>query len=241
MCGRIALYTPPRALARLLDAALAAGLDPEAAAPSWNVGPTRTLFGVTGDPGARVLDEYRWGLVPWWSKDPSGAAKAFNARAETAATKPSFRDAYKSQRVLLPVDGFFEWDQRTSTKVPHFFTRADGGPIVLAGLYDRWRDRSAVGTLPLVTCTVLTTTPGPDIDGIHNRMPVVLEPAAFDLWLTARDDELDAIQALCAPSRAGTLVHHPVSSRVGNIANDDPGLIAEQQPDSGLFDQLGQQ
>jgi putative SOS response-associated peptidase YedK len=225
MCGRIALYTPPRALARLLDAALAAGLDAEAT-PSWNLGPTRTLFGVADDHGSRVLDAYRWGLVPWWAKDPGGSNTTFNARAETVATKPSFRDAFKSQRLLIPVDGFFEWDRRGASKVPHFFTRAGGGPVVLAGLFDRWRDPSTPGSPPLVTCTVLTTTPGPDIDGIHNRMPVVIEPDAYDLWLTASDDELDAVQALCAPSAAGTLVHHPVDARVGNVRNDGPELIA---------------
>jgi putative SOS response-associated peptidase YedK len=225
MCGRIALYTPPRALARLLDAAIAAGVDLEAP-PSWNVGPTRTLFGVADVQGARVLDEYRWGLVPWWSKDPSGATKTFNARAETASTRPSFRDAFRSQRLLVPIDGFFEWDRRGEAKVPHFFTRADGGPVVLAGLYDRWRDRRVAGAAPLVTCTVLTTTPGPDVYGIHNRMPVVLEPDTFDLWLTAGDDELDAVLSLCAPAQAGTLVHHPVDTRVGNVANDGPELIA---------------
>jgi putative SOS response-associated peptidase YedK len=225
MCGRIALYTPPRALARLLDAALAAGLDPEATPPSWNVAPTRTLFGVAETRGSRVLDEYRWGLVPWWAKDPGAASKTFNARAETVATRPSFRDAFRRQRLLIPVDGFFEWDRREATRVPHFFTRADGGPVVLAGLYDRWRDPGEPGAPPLVTCTVLTTTPGNDVDGIHDRMPVVLEPDAFDLWLTARDDELDAVQALCVPAIAGTLVHHLVDARVGNVRNDGPELI----------------
>ena len=225
MCGRIALYTPPRALARLLDAAIAAGIDPEGT-PSWNVAPTRTLFGVADVRGSRVLDEYRWGLVPWWSKDPAGGAKTFNARAETAADRPSFRDAFRSQRLLLPVDGFFEWDRRGAQKVPHFFTRADGGPVVLAGLYDRWRDPRAPDAAPLVTCTVLTTTPGTDIDGIHDRMPVVVEPAAYDLWLTAGGDELDAVQGLCVPAAAGTLVHHPVDPKVGNVANDSPELIA---------------
>jgi len=226
MCGRIALYTPPRALARLLDAALAAGLDPDAAEPSWNVGPTRTLFGVAMKGGARVLDEYRWGLVPWWSKDPGSATKTFNARAETVTTRPTFRDAFKSHRLLVPVDGFFEWDRRGGTKVPHFFTRADGGPVVLAGLFDRWRDPGAPDSPPLVTCTVLTTSPGPDVDGIHNRMPVVIETDAFDLWLTARADELDAVQALLQPAPAGTLVHHPVDAKVGNVRNDGPELIA---------------
>jgi len=225
MCGRIALYTPPQRLARLLDAALAAGIDPEGR-PSWNVGPQRTLFGVADDGGGRELDRYRWGLVPSWAKDPSISSRMFNARSETVASKPSFRSAFKRQRCLVPVDGFFEWDRRGEAKVPHYFTRLDGSPIVLAGLYEHWRDPAGGDDAPVLrTCTVLTTTPGPDMDAIHDRMPVILEASAFDLWLTARDDEREAIQALCAPAAAGTLAHHPVDSRVGNVRNDGPELI----------------
>lgn len=241
MCGRIALYTPPARLARLLDAAVAAGLDADVA-PSWNLGPQRTLFGVAEDHGGRVLDEYRWGLVPWWAKDPSMSNRTFNARAETMATKPAFRDAFERHRVLLPVDGFYEWDRRGGSRVPHFFTRADGDVLVFAGLYDRWRDPSGPRDAPrLKTCTVVTTTPGPDLDGIHDRMPVVLERGGFDLWLTGSDDELDALSSLCVPAARGTLVHHPVDGRVGNVLNDGPELIAAVAAASTLFDQPGEQ
>lgn len=223
MCGRIALYTPPQRLARLLEAALAVGLDP-ATPPSWNVGPQATLFGVAQTREGRVLDAYRWGLVPYWSKDASGATKMFNARAETVATKPAFRTAFRRHRILVPVDGFYEWDRRGAAKVPHFFTRTDGAPLVLAGLSERWHDPDG-GEEVLQTCTVLTTTPSDDVDGIHNRMPVVLDTNVYDLWLTAREDELEAIQALCVPAPAGTLVHHPVDAKVGNVRNDSPELI----------------
>jgi putative SOS response-associated peptidase YedK len=225
MCGRIALFTPPGRLARLLDATLAAGLDPEGR-PSWNIGPQRQLFGVSEQGALRVLDRYRWGLVPSWSKDPSIGNKMFNARSETVATKPSFRSAFKRQRLLIPVDGFYEWDRRGGAKVPHFFTRTDGSPIVLAGLYERWHDPEAAPDAPsLQTCTVLTTTPGDDIDGIHDRMPVILERDSFELWLTAADDEREALESLCRPTPRGTLVHHVVDSRVGNVRNDGPELI----------------
>ncbi|HEY8081292.1 MAG TPA: SOS response-associated peptidase [Acidimicrobiales bacterium] len=226
MCGRIALYTPPQRLARLLEAAVAVGLDPEDL-PSWNVGPQRTLFGVSQRSSGRVLDGYRWGLVPWWAKDTTGSNRLFNARAETVATKPSFRDAFERHRLLVPVDGFYEWDRRGAAKVPHLFTRADEGLLVLAGLSERWRDPAGPPDAPVLrTCTILTTTPSADVDGIHDRMPVVLDPAAYDLWLTARDDELDAVTALCAPAPAGTLVHHAVDAKVGNVRNDGPELIA---------------
>lgn len=224
MCGRIALYTPPQRLARLVEATLAAGLDTEGR-PSWNVGPQRTLFGVADDGTGRVLDTYRWGLIPSWAKDPSVSNRMFNARAETVATKPSFRSAFRRRRLLVPVDGFFEWDRRGPTKVPHYFTRADGGVLVLAGIHEEWHDPAAADAPARRTCAVLTTQAGDDIDGIHDRMPVVIEPDAYDVWLTATDDELAALEALCVPARAGTLVHHPVDVRVGSVRNDGPELI----------------
>lgn len=241
MCGRIALYTPPARLARLLDAALAAGVETDAV-PSWNVTPQRTLFGVTEGRDGRLLDAYTWGLVPWWAKDASVSTRTFNARAETMATKPAFRDAFERHRLVLPVDGFYEWDRRAGTREAHFFTRADGDVLVLAGLFDRWRDPGDPPESPRrQTCTVVTTTPGPDLDGIHDRMPVVLERDQFELWMAGADDELDAVRDLCGPPPRGTLVHHRVDGRVGNVRNDDPGLIAAAAANSTLFDQLGEQ
>lgn len=229
MCGRIALYSPPARLARLLEAAMAAGLEaalgPEDG-PSWNVGPQRTLFGVADRGRGRVLGAFTWGLVPYWATDPSVGNRSFNARAETIDTRPAFRDAFRRHRLLVPVDGFYEWDHRGGGKVPNFFTRADGDVVTFAGLYDRWRDPRLPEDAPWRrTCTIVTTTPGPDIDGIHDRMPVVLEQEHFDLWLRGTDDELDAVKALCRPSPAGTLVHHVVDARVGNVRNDGPELI----------------
>lgn len=235
MCGRIALYTPPQRLARLLEAALAAGVDTDAV-PSWNLAPTRTLFGVADRGEGRVLDAYRWGLVPSWAKDPSSVTATFNARAESVSTKPAFRAAFERRRLLVPVDGFYEWDRRGPAKVPHYFTRADEGPIVLAGLSEFWRDRA--GGPWLASCTVITTSDGPDMDGIHDRMPVVLDREAHELWLTAREDELDAVRALCRPASAGTLVHHPVGPRVGNVREDDASLILEAPPSEAQQAQL---
>jgi putative SOS response-associated peptidase YedK len=241
MCGRIALYTPPARLARLLEAAIAAGVE-TTSEPSWNVSPQRTLFGVADRGDGRVLDGYTWGLVPWFAKDAAASNRMFNARAETMASRSAFRGAFERQRLLVPVDGFFEWDRRGGSRDPHFFTRSDGDVLVLAGLYERWRDPAGPPDAPRrTTCTVVTTTPGPDLDGIHDRMPVVLERDGFDLWLTGADDELDAVQGLCAPASRGTLVHHLVGSRVGNVRNDGPELIAAVAANSTLFDQLGEQ
>ena len=126
MCGRVALFTPPVRLARLLDAALAAGFDPDVV-PSWNLGPQRTLFAVAERHEERLMDSYQWGLIPSWSKDPKIGNRLFNARGETIIEKPSFRTAFAKRPCVIPVDGFYEWDHRDGhQKQPHFFTRADG-------------------------------------------------------------------------------------------------------------------
>jgi len=233
MCGRIALFTPPARMARLLDATLAAGCDPEGH-PSWNIGPTQRIDGVRAIEGDRILDRYRWGLIPSWAKDASIATRTFNARSETAASKPSFRSAYKVRRLLVPIDGFYEWDRRATPKPqPHYFSRTDGQPMVLAGLWESWHDPAATDdAAPLTTATILTTVSGDDIDGIHDRMPVVLEPETFDLWLSDDADETEAIATLLRPAETGTLIHHAVGRQVGNVRNDGPELVELATPDT---------
>ncbi len=226
MCGRIALFTPPVRLARLLDAALAAGVEPEGR-PSWNIGPQRRLFGVALESGERVLDRYRWGLLPSWAKDPSLANRLFNARAETVAEKPSFRSAFARRTCAIPVDGFYEWDHRPGrARQPHYFHRSDGAPMVLAGLYEFWRDPTLPADAePLRTATVITTEPSADMDGLHDRMPVVLELDEVATWLDVEVHDGAERHGLLHPAAPGTLVHYGVSSAVGSVRNDGPELI----------------
>jgi putative SOS response-associated peptidase YedK len=233
MCGRVALFTPPARLARLLDAALAAGLEPEGH-PSWNVGPQRRLFAVTEGDAGRVLDRYRWGLVPSWSKDPLIGNRLFNARGETVAQKPSFRSAFAKRPCVIPVDGFYEWDHRPGhPKQPNYFSRADGQPMLFAGLYEHWRshdDPSDGGTI--ATCTVITTTPSVDLDEIHDRMPVVLSIDDVETWLDVREHGPEERLSLLRPAPSGTLAHHAVDSAVGSVRNDGPEMIAPVEPTS---------
>lgn len=231
MCGRVALFTPPIRLARLLDAALAAGIEPDGN-PSWNVGPQRRLFAAADIEGARVLDRYRWGLLPSWAKDPKIAHRLFNARGETVAEKPSFRSAYAKRTCVIPVDGFYEWDHRPGRgRQPHFFTRVDGDPLLFAGLYEFWRDpagpRDAESTR---TCTIITTTPSDDLDGLHDRMPVVLERGDVETWLDVTDHGPDERAHLLGPAPVGTLTHVGVGTAVGSVKNDGPELIAPSEP-----------
>jgi putative SOS response-associated peptidase YedK len=231
VCGRIALYSPPIRFARLLNATLAAGLEEEAH-PSWNVGPQRRLFGVTEHEGERILDRYRWGLLPSWAKDPSISHRLFNARGETVAEKPSFRAAFKKRPCIIPVDGFYEWDHRLGReKQPHFFTRRDEEPLLLAGLYEYWHDPATPEDAPWVqTCTVITTTPNEDLDEIHDRMPVVIEIADVAEWLDPGESGPAQRMHLMSPAPVGTLQHHGVNPAVGSVRNDGPELIEPVEP-----------
>ena len=233
MCGRVALFTPPVRLARLLDAALAAGLNPDGD-PSWNVGPQRRLFAVTERDEGRVLDRYRWGLVPSWSKDRAIGNRLFNARGETVAEKPSFRSAFAKRPCVIPVDGFYEWDHRAGhNKQPNFFTRTDGEPLLFAGLYEFWRDPGdPEDAAPLATCTIITTTPSDDLDEIHDRMPVILEHGDVETWLNVHDHGCDERVGLLRAAPTGTLSHYGVDSAIGSVKNDGPELIAPAAPTS---------
>jgi putative SOS response-associated peptidase YedK len=244
MCGRISLYSEPDYLARVFDAQLGLDIDPDAR-PSWNVPPTRSILAVADVPDAaaivdgggsptsfhRELGRYRWGLVPSWAKDPSVGSRMFNARAETVATKPSFRSALAARRLVVVADGFYEWKSGTgSPKRPYYFTRVDGRPLALAGLWEQWWGGPGVcagvdtDPPPLRTCTVITTEAGPDMGDIHHRMPVVLEDDVLDEWLDPANRDKSEVESLLAPSPGGTLVSRPVGRSVGNVRNDGPDL-----------------
>ncbi len=217
MCGRIAQSEPSRYAQRLK-----ALVDPELDwHPSWNIGPTAPVLGVRERHGERVLSEFLWGLLPGWSDDPKSAARAFNARVESVATKPMFRRAFERRRLLVPVDGFYEWAAvpGSSRKQPYFFVRADGSPVVLAGLWEYW----ARGEDHRRTATVLTSKAGPDMP-VHDRQPVVLEPEEWERWLDPELDDGEVLRTLLEP-RGGVLVHHPVTMDVGSVQNDGPYLV----------------
>ena len=161
------------------------------------------------------------GLLPAWADDPKIAARCFNARAESVATKPMFRSAFRRRRLLVPVDGFYEWAHIAgrTRKQPYFFHRADGEPVVLAGLWERWaRDGEE-----RLSATVITCPAGPDMP-VHDRQPVVLERDTWELWLDPDHDDRAVLDPLLRPS-SGVLVHHAVSPDVGSVRNDGPELV----------------
>lgn len=245
MCGRFALFTPPARLAHLFEAELERGLS--SVDPSYNVAPTDSVLGVRlvdDDKGEhRELGGYRWGLILSGAKSSAGASRLINARAETIGNRPSFRSAYEHRRLVVPADGFYEWRKVPGKgRQPHFFRRADGEPISFAGLWEEWHgplpqghEDEDSGTV-IRSCTIVTTTAGQDMDGIHDRMPVVLQPDMLERWLDPGFDRR-ALDALLRPVPRGTLVHHRVDPKVGNVRVNGPDLIAEFRPRSGAAEE----
>ena len=231
MCGRYALARPASDLVRLFDAVEGPGLL-ESYQPSFNIGPTRHVAGlVTAASGARLLEAYRWGLVPSGAVELSTGNRLFNARAETLEERPVFAGLLERRRVAVVADGFYEWTPGPGDRRPrpYYFRRPDGEPLFFAGLWDAWHPpaRSAdVASGPLLSCTIITTAAGEDMAGIHDRMPAILPPDCLEGWLQPRPlSRLDR-ESLLRPAPAGTLVHHPVDPRVGDVREDDAGLVA---------------
>ena len=235
MCGRVSQYEQPERVARLLEVqSLAASL--ENWGPRWNIGPQSPMLAVRVVDDVRELGSLRWGLVPSWAKDPKMALRTFNARAESVATKPTFRTAFRKRRAILPIDSFFEWQARPGSKrkQPYCFRRLDGMPIALAGLWEEWW--GAGGEVELLTCTVVTTSAGPDMAGIHDRQPVILEPDTFDLWLDPSVQDVEQLTGLLVPGE-GVLERFPVSPDVGSVRNDGPQLVEPIEPASPVGEQ----
>jgi putative SOS response-associated peptidase YedK len=221
MCGRFVQAQTPDVYARFF------GAEPvvtEALAPSYNVAPTDQVYAVAEHDGARLLGTFRWGLLPFWAKDRKMAARNINARVETAAEKPAFRASFKARRCLIPADGFYEWERKEKGgKLPHFIHGRDGGLIAFAGLWARWRDPETEERV--TTCTILTGSPDDLVKPIHDRMPVMLPPDAWDVWLDRNNTDVSELEALLASRSAVDLAEHAVSTLVNKVANNLPECI----------------
>jgi len=201
--------------------------------PRYNIAPTQPVPVIRQHPKepVRQISTMRWGLVPSWAKDTSGAARMINARSETAATKPAFRDPLKFRRCLIPADGFYEWKRSGTSKQPFCFEVGDGGLFAFAGLWERWRDPSGQW---VKSCSILTTSPNAVTSAIHDRMPVILNPDSYDLWLDPGMRDGMVASELLKPCDARLMRCYPVSSRVNHVTNDDeecsrPVEVAEGQ------------
>lgn len=249
MCGRYVATTPPNQLA--IEFGADQVVEPGQFAADYNVAPTAQVPAVLVRKDERLVRRLRWGLVPFWAKDPSVGARMINARVETVGEKPAFRQAFAKRRCLLPADGYYEWETRQITdqgasgpsgsgkaaggktragksyKQPFFIHSPEGETLALAGLYELWRDPGRERDDPeawLWSATVLTTTATDKLGRIHDRCPLLVPPAARDRWLTAEDLDPDDPAALLVPATSG-LRADPVSTEVNSVRNTGPNLI----------------
>jgi putative SOS response-associated peptidase YedK len=238
MCGRYTLLAEANQLAEEFQVGNVVALEPRYnIAPTQNV-PVVRLVGIAAPSsmavvrkaetgGARRLDILRWGLIPSWAKDAKFGYRTINARAETVATQPAFRDAFRKRRCIVPANGFFEWQKSMASgkevKQPYYIRRRDGRPMGLAGLWDHWEGPD--GTI-IESFTIITTEANELVLTLHTRMPVILHPEDYDAWLDP-GTETEQLQSLLAPCPPEWLIATPVSKQVNNTRNDDPGCIDE--------------
>lgn len=214
MCGRFAFYSPSEAAAALFG--VSASIDIE---PRYNIAPTQFIAAIRDDENKqRELVMLRWGLVPFWAKDPSIGHRMINARAETVAEKPAYRAAYRHRRCVVLADGFYEWHREGDIKTPYFISLASGEPFALAGLWENWADRESGESLQ--TTTLITTEANDFMKPLHHRMPVVLESNPAGEWLAGTNDLLDDVAAITPALQAW-----PVDRRVNNARNEGADLI----------------
>ena len=226
MCGRFTLSTPASRISQLFrDFPLdLAGRD---FGKSYNIAPTQSVWAVgSGFPAAEsaiTAHQLHWGLVPSWARDRNSAAKLINARGESVATKPSFRSAFKKRRCLVPADGFFEWKKVGSGKQPYYIQMDAGEPFCFAGIWESWSGDADAA--PLLTCSLITTAANSAMSPLHHRMPVILQPADFPLWLDPETQQPELLEPLLAPQEDLKLLATPVSTLVNKPANNSPACI----------------
>jgi len=214
MCGRFAFYSPGEAAAALFGATAPADIEPR-----YNIAPTQYVAAIrNGANEQREVVMLRWGLVPTWAKDPSIGNRMINARAETVAEKPSYRNAFKHRRCLVLADGFYEWRREGDAKTPYFISLASGEPFALAALWEQWTDKQSGESLQ--TTTLITTEANDFMAPLHHRMPVILEAGTATDWLAGSRDLLDDVAAITPPLQAW-----PVDRRVNNARNQGEELV----------------
>ena len=219
MCGRFTLRTPAADLAEEFEVDERPNL-----AARYNIAPSQDILVVRAarEGGGREFAMPRWGLVPAWAKDPALGGRMINARAETLADTPSFREAYRARRCLVVADGFYEWQKAPDgAKLPHHIRLGDSAPFAIAGLWETWRGPDGES---LETCALITTEANQDLAPIHHRMPAILPSQAYDAWLDVRSQPP---ASLLRPYPLGELTAHPVGPRVNSARHDDAACLEE--------------
>jgi putative SOS response-associated peptidase YedK len=217
MCGRFVITSPPEALRKIFGYEEQPNFPPR-----HNIAPTQPIPVVILDNGARHFRLMRWGFVPAWVKDPRNFTLLINARAETVREKPAFKNAIRRRRVLVPADGYYEWQQTDGKKRPFFIHRRDGAPLGFAAVAETWAGPNGE---EVDTVAIVTTAASADLASLHHRMPVTIAPADFERWLDCGAHEANEVMNLLGSPEEGIFVWHEVSRRVNSVANDDAQLV----------------
>jgi putative SOS response-associated peptidase YedK len=231
MCGRFVSASPPSEIADYfgVDAVAEQLLD-----PNWNVAPTNDVYVVYTDGGLRRLDPLQWGFVPSWAKDLSVGNRMINARAETVASKNAFKSSFLKRRCIIPADGFYEWKAvpGQKRKQPYFIHRPDGEPFAFGGLWTQWHGKDASGEdITVRSVTIITGQPNEKMAEIHDRMPLILPPSAWDSWLDPGLNDPEQLGSFLVPAPKELIRFHPVSTEVNNVRNRGEHLVDETEPE----------
>ena len=217
MCGRFVITSPPAALRQIFGY-----LEQPNFPPRHNIAPTQPVPVVILENGVRHFQLMRWGLLPAWVKDPGKFALLINARAETAAEKPAFKNALRRRRCLIPADGYYEWQDSSGRKRPFFIHRRDGQPVGFAALAETWMGPNGE---EMDTVAIVTAPASRDLAALHHRVPVTIAPDEFERWLDGRANNADEVMALLTGPAVGEFAWHEISTRVNRVANDDAQLL----------------
>ena len=224
MCGRFAQRSNPKSLAREFKVAEVPNVEAR-----YNIAPTQDILGVVESADEREMKFFKWGLIPSWAKDAAMGARLINARSETVEEKPAFREAFKKRRCIIPADGFYEWQRTGGRKQPFFFHLRDDRPFGFAGLWDKWKSQEGK---VIESCTILTTGSNEVLMPIHDRMPVILNPEDYDLWLDEDVRKSDLRQELLRPFPASEMNAYPVSTLVNNTRSQGAELVQQIEVNS---------
>lgn len=216
----------------LAERFLVAEVKAEDQGPRFNVAPTDQVLAVATSGGTRRLGTLSWGLVPGWATSLAPGKRMINLRSETLAERPGFRRILQQRRCIVPADGFYEWHKAGAgrPKQPYLIRARDRAPLAMAGLWDVWADRHDPAADRLRTCTVLTTAPNEAVAALHDRMPVLLPPAVWDVWLDPSVTDVDELTSMLRPCAGGLLDVSAVGPAVNSVRNDGPELIEPVEP-----------
>jgi putative SOS response-associated peptidase YedK len=222
MCGRFAQFSPLKILLQKFK------IDSVSCdfTPSYNVAPTQEVLAIVKQKNKNHLEKQHWGLAPFWAKDISIGFRMINARIETVAIKPAFRDAFKKQRSLVIADGFYEWKGEKGSKEPYFITIASGGPFAFAGLWDTWNKIKGDKESVYKSCTIITTNASNALIELHDRMPAIILPKFYESWLNPEIQSPKKLEAILRDGITSDMKYYQVSKQVNSVKNNDPACVA---------------